>query len=112
MNYITSIVRNSSHLADQPPSLALDVGGVDDRAVPGNKRCIGSAGIEDPAQRRRPGGPIGVPVDDGITGLLHQVSAEDDGRVWSRHDDDEVVVGMSRPGWVIVTVLPPRSTSA
>jgi hypothetical protein len=25
--------------------------------VPGNKRCIGSAGIEDPAQRRRPGGP-------------------------------------------------------
>ena len=57
MNYVTPIVRNSSHLADQPPSLALDVGGVDDRAVPGNKRCIGSAGIEDPAQRRRPGGP-------------------------------------------------------
>ncbi len=78
MNYVTPIVRNSSHSVAQPPSLPLDETGVDGSPVPGNEHRIGSARIEDPAQRHGPGRRIGVQVDDWVAGLLDKVSAEDD----------------------------------
>ena len=43
-------------------------------------------------------GQVGVPIEDGIAGLLDEVAAEDDGRLGVRYDDDQVVTGMSTPG--------------
>lgn len=101
-NYVTPIVRNSSHSVE-PPALALDEPGVDDGPVPGDERGIGSAHLEHPGQRRRPGPQIGIPVDNGISGLLDEVPTEDDGRLAARDDRDQVVIGMAPP-------LPARST--
>ncbi len=72
--------------------------GVDDGAVPGNERRVGSACVEHPAQRRRPGPQVRVSIEDGVAGLLDEVAAEDDGRLGVRHDDDQVVTGMPTAG--------------
>ena len=76
MNYVTAIVRNSSHSGAKPPALTLYETSVDDCAVPGNERRVGSACVEHPAQGRWPGLQVRVSVEDGVAGLLDEVAAE------------------------------------
>ena len=93
MNYVTAIVRNTSHLVAEPLLLTTHEAGVDDSAVPGNEHRFRSTRVEHPIKRRRPGLQVRVPVEGGIAGLLDEVAAEND-RSLGVHDDDQVVTSV------------------